>query len=128
LYFKRLHYSRIEELPFYFRYDKLTAISAYEIGLRIAVVSLIVSLIAFCLKMMRIYLTSYEETIHKILVIDSMPVLVKGTKNDELFKTSYTKIVDMLIKDNNKEFEKGGEISITNSLSEILKAQKNKDD
>ncbi|HWY13065.1 MAG TPA: hypothetical protein VN026_17140 [Bacteroidia bacterium] len=116
-----------KDLPFYIIQNKLDLIAWYEIGLRVTFISLSVSIVAFCLKMMKKYLSSYEEVKHKITVIDAMPTIVKGTEDKDLFKVSYIKIVDMLIGLSDKEFEKGNEISIVNSVPEFLKDVTKKD-
>lgn len=85
-------------------FDKANTLKTwYQISLRIMFVSFFISIVVFSLKMMRNYLALYEQLRHKLAIISSMPVLVYASKNDELFKTSYTKIIDLLIQLGNTE-------------------------
>ena len=70
---------------------------SYDIGVRVTVISLFISIIAFCLKMMRVYLSLSEKIYHKLAIVESMPILVHANKDRELFKSSYSKIVEMLV-------------------------------
>ena len=48
----------------------------YDTAIRITIISLFVSAIVFCLKMLRSYLYLYEQMRHKIIVVRSMPELI----------------------------------------------------
>ena len=70
---------------------------SYDIGIRTLILSFLISIVAFCLKMMRIYMTLCDRIRHKISIINSMPALVHSSGKDDLYKSSYGKIVEMLI-------------------------------
>ncbi len=79
-------------------FDKMNPIKTwYEITLRVMFVSFFISIIVFCLRMMQNYLALYEQLRHKVAIISSMPRLVYGSQDEGLFKTSYAKIIDLLI-------------------------------
>ncbi len=94
---------------------------AFDIGVRITIISLVITLIYYCLRMLKIYLSLYEKARHKYAIIASLPILVNGSGDSELYRTTYSKIVEMMIevgKDTSKEKEE--EIKL-NSLLDIIK-------
>jgi hypothetical protein len=113
-------------LPFFLKPANLTLASGYEIGIRITLVSLIISFLIFCLKMIRNYLALYEQLRHKLIIIDSMPTLILASDEDDVYKSSYNKIVDMLVSIDNINTINNEEIKV-NSIIDFLKEVSKKD-
>lgn len=92
----------------------------YEAAVRITCITLWVSAITFCLKMLKSYLSLLETTRHKIAILKSMPILVNASGEDyEQFRTAYNKIFDMLVNLNKSSFE--NLVDLNDNTIELLK-------
>lgn len=98
----------------------------YEISLRLVFISLLISIIVFCLKLLKSYLSLSEQISHKITVINSISaILYANEKDDDLFKIAYIKIVEVLVQGNNMGlFPKEEESKMQSNLIDLLKVFK----
>ncbi len=108
-------------------FNNATLEISYDIGIRVILISLAISIIAFCLKMMRVYLSLYEQMRYKNAILNSMPYLVYANDDSEFFKSSCNKIIEMLIQLNKDvSIGKEEEVITSSALYEIVKLLKDK--
>ncbi|MES2702386.1 MAG: hypothetical protein V4649_07095 [Bacteroidota bacterium] len=69
----------------------------YDVGIRLIMMSLVISVIVFCIKMTSKYLLLCGEIRHKISIINSMPSLLHSSGDKKLFNTLYVRITEMLV-------------------------------
>lgn len=96
--------------------------------IRITVVSIFVSAIVFCLKMLRSYLHLYEHNRQKIAVIKAMPTLIYAIGNEEQYKLAYAKILEMILHVGNMGIiNKEDDATTVNLFLELFKKVTEKD-
>ncbi len=103
--------------------DKWSWQVGYETALKITIISLFVSGIAFCLKMIRSYFHLYEHNRHKIAVIKSLPTLIYASGDSGQYKFAYSKIIELIVQANNMGIiSKENDASISTDLvKELIK-------
>ena len=100
--------------------DKTPIQFIYEMAIRITFISLVTSVIVFCLKIVRSYLHIYEKLQHRMLILDCIPTMVSINVEGVENKATYNRLLEAIIHYGNTGIIAKEEKEANESMSSIL--------